>query len=117
NLTTGNTVTIKAADDADVPHNITIDGVISGAGGFTKTGGGALILTGANLYSGSPTVSAGTLQGNTASLRGNIANSGNVTFNQPNAGTFTGVVSGTGSLTKTGPGALSFANPQTYTGA
>ncbi|MFN2623421.1 MAG: beta strand repeat-containing protein [Chthoniobacterales bacterium] len=43
--------------------NVTITGVISGAGGLTKTGGGTLTLSGAsnNTYTGATTVSQGTL--------------------------------------------------------
>ncbi|WP_374407787.1 autotransporter-associated beta strand repeat-containing protein [Hydrogenophaga sp.] len=40
----------------------TVSGVISGAGGLTKSGSGTLTLTGANSYSGTTAVSAGTLQ-------------------------------------------------------
>jgi len=40
----------------------TVSGKISGTGSFIKTGGGKLILTGANDYTGATTVSDGTLQ-------------------------------------------------------
>ena len=36
-------VTIKAADASDLPHDIALTGVLSGAGGFTKAGVGALV--------------------------------------------------------------------------
>jgi TonB-dependent receptor len=36
---------IHAADEYGVPHDITIDAMLSGAGGFTKTGGGILTLS------------------------------------------------------------------------
>ena len=91
NLPTGGNITIKAADAADAAHNITLNGVISGAGGFTKTGAGTLTLGGANTYTGTATVSQGTLAGTTTSLRGNITNNSNVTFDQSTDGTFTGV--------------------------
>ncbi|MFM7307504.1 MAG: autotransporter-associated beta strand repeat-containing protein, partial [Actinomycetota bacterium] len=39
----------------------TLDAVISGSGALSKTGGGTLVLAGANTYSGKTTVSAGTL--------------------------------------------------------
>ena len=59
-----------------------------------------LILTGTNSYAGGTTVSAGTLQGNTTSLQGNIVNNAAVVFDQAATGTYAGAMSGTGSLTK-----------------
>jgi autotransporter-associated beta strand protein len=52
---------IKAADSNNVPHNITLSGTISGTSNLVKIGGGILDLTGANTYSGSTTISNGTL--------------------------------------------------------
>lgn len=45
-------------------NNITISGIISGTGAtaITKTGTGTLILSGANTYTGTTTITAGTLQ-------------------------------------------------------
>jgi autotransporter-associated beta strand protein len=57
----GTTFTIQAADASSAAHNISLNGVISGAGALTKTGGGALNLNNANTYTGSTTISAGSL--------------------------------------------------------
>jgi autotransporter-associated beta strand protein len=55
-------VTIKAANEANDPFDIALNGPISGAGGIVKTGGGSLTLGGANtLFTGSIQVNAGTL--------------------------------------------------------
>ena len=94
----------------------TYAGVMSGTGSLTKTGSDTLTLAGANTYSGGTTVSAGTLAGNTTSLQGNILNNAAVMFNQSAAGTYAGVMSGTGSLTKTGAGSLTLSGVNTYTG-
>ncbi|BCW90435.1 hypothetical protein sos41_36040 [Alphaproteobacteria bacterium SO-S41] len=40
----------------------TFSGVISGSGTFTKSGAGNLVLTGANIFTGTTTVNSGTLQ-------------------------------------------------------
>ncbi|AHF90605.1 autotransporter [Opitutaceae bacterium TAV5] len=95
----------------------TYSGVIDGIGSVTKTGAGILTLTGANTYSGGTTVSAGSLVGNSTSLQGDIANNTAVTFDQTTDGAYAGVMSGTGSLTKTGAGSLAVSNVSTYTGA
>lgn len=93
--------------------------------GITKVGAGTLILGGNNTYTGNSYVNGGTLQGNTGSIRGNIlldSNADNpvarsVTFDQVSDGTYAGVISGLGSLTKIGAGKLSLPGVQTFTGA
>ena len=63
------TITFKAADAAGTAHNLTLTNPISGGANLTKSGGGTLTLLGANTYSGSTTVSAGTLLlGNSSAL-------------------------------------------------
>ncbi|HEY9431002.1 MAG TPA: Ig-like domain-containing protein, partial [Blastocatellia bacterium] len=54
-------IAIKAADTSDVAHNIGLMGPLSGAGGFTKTGGGRLILGAANAFTGAVAVNGGAL--------------------------------------------------------
>ena len=66
-------------------------GVISGSGfALNKVGAGTLTLTGSNTYAGATTISAGTLQGDTTSLQGNIANNAYLQFNQSTNGTYSG---------------------------
>ncbi|HYD04977.1 MAG TPA: autotransporter domain-containing protein, partial [Reyranella sp.] len=84
----------------------TYAGNISGSGSFTKLGAGTLILAGTNSYSGGTTVTTGALQGNTASLQGDILNNSAVIFVQATDGTYAGDMTGAGSLTKQGVGQL-----------
>ena len=95
----------------------TIADGIAGAGGLTKTGDGTLNLTGTNSYTGGTTVSAGTLVGNTNSLQGNITNNSQLVFDQDNNGTYSGILSGTGDLTKTGSGVVGITATSFSTGA
>ncbi|TAN53603.1 MAG: tandem-95 repeat protein, partial [Methylococcaceae bacterium] len=54
---------ITLTGTATFSHNtaVTLSGVLSGAGGLTKTGSGTLSLSGANTYSGATAVSVGSL--------------------------------------------------------
>ncbi len=63
NLPSGGNIAFKAADAANNPFNITLTGVVGGAGGFTKTGTGTLTLDGAgtHTYTGVTNVNDGTL--------------------------------------------------------
>ena len=97
-------------------YSSTFSNNISGLADLIKSGEGTLILTGANTYSGGTTVSGGTLQGNTTSLQGNILNNSAVVFDQPNTGTYAGLMSGTGSLTKQNAGTLILTAANTYSG-
>ncbi len=95
----------------------TFSGIISGTGALVKAGGGTFIITGANVYSGGTTVNAGTLQGTTTSLQGNIAINSTLSFSQDFNGAFTGNISGAGSLLKQGTGTVILPNVYTFNGA
>ncbi len=94
----------------------TYAGNMSGAGGLTKSGSGNVTLTGSNSYTGGTTVSGGTLTGATTSLQGNILNNAAVVFSQGTDGTYAGVMSGTGGLTKSGTGNLTLTGANSYGG-
>jgi len=91
-------------------------GNVSGSGTLTKLGAGVLTLSGANSYSGGTVISAGTLQGDTTSLQGNITDNASLVFNQGTNGTFTGAISGSGSLSKLGSGTVTLGGTSTYGG-
>ena len=60
-LPTGGNIQLKTANAIGTPFDITLTGVLSGAGGFSKTGAGTLTLGGANTFGGAASVSEGTL--------------------------------------------------------
>ena len=62
-------------------------------------------------------MSGGVLQGTTTSLQGNISNTANVTFDQTTTGTYAGVISSTGSLTKSNTGTVILSGTNAYSGA
>ncbi|MEP6671567.1 MAG: autotransporter-associated beta strand repeat-containing protein [Chthoniobacter sp.] len=49
-------------------HTLTLNQALSGSGTMSKLGGGSLVLAGANTYSGTTTVSAGTLKAGVVSV-------------------------------------------------
>jgi autotransporter-associated beta strand protein len=102
--------------------NQTLSGVISGTGAFTKNAASTLTLSGNNTYTGTTTISAGMLEIASGgrlgggSYAGNISNSGTFLYNGTNSQTLSGVISGTGELTKNNIGTLTLSGNNTYTG-
>jgi autotransporter-associated beta strand protein len=98
-----------------------VTGLISGTGQLSVDGGGTFTLTGANTYSGGTNVTGNsTLQVTTGTLpagNGVSLNSGVLTFNQTNAGTYGGSIGGSGSLSVMGQGAaVTLTENNSYSG-
>lgn len=120
-------VTIQAADAAGVARNIILGGNISttsGTGTITKTGDGTLVLAGTNTYAGCTRINAGTLQIGNGGASGNlsaadanaITNNGSLAFRRSDGVTFSGVISGTGTVAQLGSGTLTLSGDNTYSG-
>ena len=124
----------------------TISGNLGGSGGITKVGDGSVIFSGANSYSGGTTLVKGTLGVSSDSNLGGAATSisfqggmlqvigntlTNITGHAVNWSSFNGgfdinsatnsftvsnAISGSGSLTKDGPGLLTLSGSNSFTG-
>lgn len=101
--------------------------VLAGTGKvLTKTGPGTVVLSANNTYSGGTSISEGVLQigdGDTTGSPGAgtaaITNNAQLIFNR-GAGTalsISGIISGSGSITKLGEGAVSLTGANTYAGS
>lgn len=81
-VTTTGSFTLQAADAANTPFDITLNGPVSGTGSLAKTGEGTVTLTAAHSYTGSTSVVDGTLSLASATL----ADDGNVEISALNDG-------------------------------
>jgi len=131
---------IRVGDGSSAGMTATIDSIIAGSAGLTKTDLGTLVLAGANTYTGTTTVNGGTLSvssdanlgaaSNAIALSGgtlenkaafatarSISLAGSGTLQTDANLTVSGVIAGAGALTKSGGGILTLTGVNTYTGA
>src|SRR5205807_1894528 len=99
-------------------------GKIGGTGGLTKSGTGTVIITntGINDFIGGVTVNNGTVQfgngGSSGNLPGvgNVTDNGNLILNRGDSPTVPNVISGAGTLTKSGTGVLTLTGSNDFSG-
>ncbi|WP_395396049.1 autotransporter domain-containing protein (plasmid) [Novosphingobium sp. BL-8A] len=134
------TQSFKAIQDASVSKNITlaglgasfitdghvmsITGAIGGSAPLIATGGGTLVLSGANTYTGQTIIDGATLQlgdgGNTGSIATTtsvaLSNNGTLAFNRSDDTTFDRAVSGSGLIVSRGAGTVTLSGALTNSG-
>ena len=107
--------------NVDSGTTLTVAGIIAGSNNLTKSGDGTLLLSGVNTYSGTTTISVGTLkvsgQLGSGTYSGNISNSGTFEYSSSSDQTISGVISGSGNLVKDGSGELILSGTNTYLGS
>lgn len=119
-LTPGTVGTFEIANAATA---LTLAGASAAtSGALLKAGPGTLTLAGTNAYTGSTTVADGTLEVGGAGQLGNgdyagdITNQGTFAYSSTAPQTLFGVMGGAGALLQNGPGTLTLAGMNTYTG-
>ena len=127
--TTGNTLTATFFGGGAATAATNVTGIAVAAntsGGMTFAGAGTTTLTsvnGANTYTGATTISAGTVQLGDGTTNGSLSASSGVTnnaaiiFNVVGASNHASAISGPGTFSKIGAGALSLSANNSYTGA
>ncbi|HTJ99404.1 MAG TPA: autotransporter domain-containing protein [Bordetella sp.] len=127
--TTSGTVRGSIVDNSelvlDLPRfALSVDNLITGSGNVTVTGPGTT-LTADNTYTGTTTVSAGSLlqlafgnpPNNTGSITGDLVNNGTVYFYRGGQYAYNGVISGTGNFVQGGTGTMALNGVSRSTGA
>ncbi|MDR0528152.1 MAG: autotransporter outer membrane beta-barrel domain-containing protein [Zoogloeaceae bacterium] len=102
-------------------HTVNMNGNLTGSGGIEKQGGGTLLLTGVNAYTGSTKVSDGVLQigngGTSGNVTGDVLNNARLRFDRSDALSYGGNISGSGAVSKAGAGTLTLTGANTFIGA
>ncbi|WP_371345259.1 autotransporter-associated beta strand repeat-containing protein [Ancylobacter sp. IITR112] len=99
----------------------TFSNIVTGSGTVIQAGIGAMVVTGGLYASGGLQINQGTTvqMGNGTSwgeITGPIVNNGTLIYNEPGTQAVFSVISGTGQVVQSGPGDLSLAAANTYSG-
>jgi autotransporter-associated beta strand protein len=120
--TTNRTVTIGTnGATVQTDGNLTLSASISGTGNLTKTGTGALVLTGTNNTYTDTTITSGILRVGDGTANagapgtGTIADQGELIFDHSNTFTISNSIEGIGKLRKGGTGTLTLGGPSPNT--
>ncbi|MEZ7138014.1 beta strand repeat-containing protein, partial [Komagataeibacter sp. SM21] len=106
----------------DRSNTLTLSQAIDGTGALVQKGTGTTILAGSNSYTGTTTISSGTLQlgdgGTTGDVSGSAAihDNGTLAVDRSNTLTLSQAIDGTGALVQKGTGTTILAGTNTYTG-
>jgi fibronectin-binding autotransporter adhesin len=117
---TNNTIQVDGATSTYEIDGTLTDG--GSAGSLIKTGAGTLTLEGGNTYTGTTTISAGTLAlGNGATagtgyVAGPIVDNAALSLSRPDTYTLGNLISGTGTVTQVGTGNTTLSAANTFTG-
>jgi autotransporter-associated beta strand protein len=116
----------NVANDGTLAFNrsnqVIFTGTISGSGGLVQDGAGELILEADNTFTGPTVVNSGTLTignlGTTGMVSGDIVNAATLIFRRSDAAIYSGAISGSGALLKSGSNTLVLAGStgNTFTG-
>ena len=119
---TVNSLAVDSTFGVGSGNTTTVSEVISGKGGLRKNNAGTLVLSGNSTYSGTTTISAGTLQigagAGTGAISANSSIVNNATLSLNRTGTLTlgSQISGSGNLLQQGSGVSILTANNTYTG-
>ncbi|MGP8218827.1 MAG: autotransporter-associated beta strand repeat-containing protein, partial [Limisphaerales bacterium] len=98
------------------PGPVSASASISGSGTLTKSGAGALILSGTQTYTNLTTINAGSLQFSGTLPASDITNNGSLILAPSSSVIFSNNLSGPGTLTMSGTALLTLSNANTYAG-
>jgi fibronectin-binding autotransporter adhesin len=107
-------------------YTISGSNAIAGRGSLQLTGTGTVILLNSNTFTGATSIGAGAtlrLGNGTPGSDGSLSNSSGISdngllvFNLAGSQAYGNIISGSGAVSKSGPGLLTLANANTYSGA